>query len=124
MKKLLPFLFMMPAISFAQQADTGTNPESEKMLSKKGFPILPEAGDFGIGFDAVPFLEYAGNLFNGDTDNSVQADFQNTAQQLVGKYFLDENIWGILAVSENGPSEPSLTSSGAKVSLTVGLCPA
>jgi hypothetical protein len=29
-----------------------------------------------------------------------------------------------LVVSEVGPSEPSLTSSGAKVSLTVGLCPA
>jgi hypothetical protein len=32
-------------------------------VSKKGYPLLPKGGDFGLGFDAVPFFEYAGNFF-------------------------------------------------------------
>ncbi|TRX53075.1 hypothetical protein FNH22_21440 [Fulvivirga sp. M361] len=91
MKRLLVFLFIIPIIGFAQQTDVGTSTGGSGMLSKKGFPILPQAGDFGIGFDAVPFLEYAGNIFNGSNSNSVEANFQNSTQQLVGKYFLDES---------------------------------
>ncbi len=88
MKKLLLIFVLLPGLIFAQEASQ-TN--SGELLSKRGYPILPEAGDFGIGFDAVPFLEYAGNFFNGSSSNSVSADFQNSAQQLVGKYFLDAN---------------------------------
>lgn len=31
---------------------------------------LPEAGDWAIGFDAKPILNYVGNMFNGATKNS------------------------------------------------------
>lgn len=43
------------------------------LTSKKGEAYLPEAGDFSLGFDANPFLNYAGNLFNGNTGNSIGA---------------------------------------------------
>lgn len=89
MKKLLLIIILLPGLVYAQQSEETS---SDQLLSKKGYQILPQTGDFGIGFDAVPFLQYAGNLFSGSTGtNSVNADFQNSAQQLVGKYFLNSN---------------------------------
>ncbi|MEM7106730.1 MAG: hypothetical protein AAF519_00795 [Bacteroidota bacterium] len=89
MKKILFLFVLFPGLLWAQDA---AQTQDGELLSKRGYPILPQAGDFGIGFDAVPFLEYAGNLFSGSTSrNSVSADFQNSTQQLVGKYFLDES---------------------------------
>lgn len=35
---------------------------SEPLLSKRGNNILPEKGDVGLGIDAIPFLDFAGNL--------------------------------------------------------------
>ncbi|MCB0380481.1 MAG: hypothetical protein KDD24_04440 [Flavobacteriales bacterium] len=43
------------------------------LTSKKGEAYLPEAGDWAIGIDANPFLNYAGNLFNGNTGNGIGA---------------------------------------------------
>ncbi|MEX0681041.1 MAG: hypothetical protein WD097_06630 [Balneolales bacterium] len=54
--------------------------------------VLPEAGNIGLGFDAVPFLEYLGNIFNGSTNNSVSADFPRASQQVLGKYFLTNDM--------------------------------
>lgn len=63
------------------------------LTSKKGEAYLPEAGDWAIGFDGTPFLEYGGNMFNGTQNNSVNATWvgNNPAMTLVGKYFVDEN---------------------------------
>ncbi|MGE0561568.1 MAG: hypothetical protein AB7O47_07115 [Flavobacteriales bacterium] len=61
------------------------------LTSKKGEAYLPEAGDWAIGIDANPFLNYAGNLFNGNTSNSIGAGatwfMPNT---IYGKMFKDE----------------------------------
>jgi hypothetical protein len=63
------------------------------LTSKKGEAYLPEAGDWAVGFDGTPFLNYAGNMFNGNTSNSVNATWvgNNPAMTLVGKYFKDES---------------------------------
>jgi hypothetical protein len=63
------------------------------LTSKKGEAYLPEAGDWAIGFDGTPFLDYAGNMFNGNTGNSVNATWvgNNPAMTIVGKYFKDES---------------------------------
>lgn len=50
---------------------------SQELLSKKGFPILPESKDWGLGFDATPFLKYAGNFFNHSDNNNVFTDYVN-----------------------------------------------
>lgn len=63
-----------------------------QLLSKRGLPILPEAGDWALGFNAIPFLEYAGNIFNGTNGNSVFADFPNSSQQIFVKYFLADDM--------------------------------
>lgn len=64
---------------------------AQDLTSKKGVPILPEKGDFAIGINAVPFLDYAGNLFNGNAANAAPA-FDFTASNpltIYGKYFKD-----------------------------------
>ncbi len=43
---------------------------AQEPVSKKGIPILPHKGDWGIGFDAVPIIKYAGNLFHSSDNNS------------------------------------------------------
>ena len=44
---------------------------AQDLTSKKGEPILPEAGDWAIGIDATPFLNYAGNFFGKTTNNNA-----------------------------------------------------
>lgn len=50
------------------QAQNDTSEDEEKNSSKQ---YLPERGDTGIGFDATPFLNYLGNMFNETADNSL-----------------------------------------------------
>ncbi|MCX6244791.1 MAG: hypothetical protein NTU98_08805 [Bacteroidetes bacterium] len=44
---------------------------AQDLTSKKGFPILPEKGDYSISIDAVPFFVYFGNMMNGTQDNAA-----------------------------------------------------
>lgn len=60
------------------------------LTSKKGEAILPEAGDWALGFDANPFISYFGNLANANTNNSMNAAWQTNDASIVGKYFKDE----------------------------------
>jgi len=79
MKKTL----IMVAVAFV-----GTNVFAQDLTSKKGEPILPEAGDWAIGIDANPFLNYAGNFFGKTTSNSAPSfNFLNGVQVITGKYF-------------------------------------
>jgi hypothetical protein len=64
------------------------------LTSKKGEAYLPEAGDFALGFDANPFLNYAGNLFNGAAGNNIGAGATwfggAPGMAIYGKMFKDE----------------------------------
>ena len=40
---------------------------AQDLTSKKGLPILPEKGDYSLSIDAVPFLQYIGNMFHGNS---------------------------------------------------------
>lgn len=62
------------------------------LTSKKGEAYLPEAGDWALGFDGTPFLNYVGNWANGTSNNSVNATWVgNTPMMTVyGKMFKDE----------------------------------
>lgn len=66
---------------------------AQDLTSKKGEPILPEAGDWGLGIDATPFLNYAGNFF-GKTgpNNAPNFNFLTGNNTIVGKYFADANL--------------------------------
>lgn len=83
-KVLLVAALLTAGMTFAQ----------EEFTSKKGVPILPEAGDYALGFDATNFLNYGGNLMNGNTGNSfnnlgLQPTYGNLT--IYGKYFKDAN---------------------------------
>lgn len=63
------------------------------LTSKKGEAYLPEAGDWSIGIDANPILNYAGNLFSGSTATNTigaGATWHNPNMAIYGKYFKDE----------------------------------
>lgn len=81
-KVLLIAAIFTAGVTFAQ----------DQMTSKKGTPILPEAGDYAIGFDAGALTNYAGNLFNGAAGNNINngLNLQN-ANTIYGKYFVDAN---------------------------------
>src|SRR3972149_5529183 len=84
MKKKVLFvasLFLATAI-FAQDG----------LTSKKGEAYLPEAGEWALGFDGTPFLNYAGNWFNGTSNNSVSPTWVGNlpTQTIYAKMFKDE----------------------------------
>jgi len=83
-KVLLVAALFVGATTFAQDG----------LTSKKGEAILPEAGDWAIGFDAAPLLNYAGNFFGKTAANntdSVNWLGSNKGLALQGKYFKDES---------------------------------
>lgn len=63
---------------------------AQDLTSKKGEPILPEAGDWAVSIDATPFLNYLGNFF-GKTAANVAPTWNNYSlnQSITGKYFVD-----------------------------------
>jgi len=78
MKKLFVVLFVMAtgvlSVS-AQDAATASGP----ITSKRGYQILPEAGDWSISFDAIPVLNYVGNAMSfGGTTISSAFPYSNT----------------------------------------------
>jgi len=88
MKKvfLLFSVFAIAASSFAQDV----------MKSKKGFVILPQAGDIALGFDAVPVLDFALNasdiMSNAGTGAQHPGFVEGFNNVIVGKYFLKDNM--------------------------------
>lgn len=83
MKKILFSLLL----SFAVLVAFAQNSGDSVLRSKKGIPILPQAGDFAIGVDAIPFLDYAGNIFNNTSSNSLDV----YDQTIYARYFLTDN---------------------------------
>ena len=57
-------------------------------VNKRGIALLPEAGEFAIGFDANPFLSYLGGFLGG---NSGSFGLEGFNQTIYGKYFLEYN---------------------------------
>jgi hypothetical protein len=75
--------------------------EQEEQKTTQGSEYFPKAGDFGIGFDATPFLNYLGNAFNGTEDNSLILN-DNT---LYFRYFLSDNSAARVALKINSTKE-------------------
>lgn len=62
---------------------------AQPLTTKNGSYILPQAGDWSIGADASPFLEFVGNMFNGTLEqSSPNWDFVSSGPELTlfGKY--------------------------------------
>lgn len=96
-KVLIVAALISSMLTYAQ--DSGG--EGEELKTKKGRPILPKGGDIALGWDFGPFFDLAFNSLryvsimgnsaaaqNGQTNNTLQYT-NNNANQIVGKYFLD-----------------------------------
>src|SRR5688572_19210726 len=79
MKKTILLLAMVIAGSSA----------NAQLVSKKGEPILPQAGDWALGIEANPFLDYLGNMFGKSSNNNSPSNTYLGRQSIVGKYFVD-----------------------------------
>jgi hypothetical protein len=93
MKKILASVFVCAlALGLAQAQDAN---QPAVLKSKRGYNILPEAGEWGLGVSADPFFRYLGNVLNGNTFNS-EPSFSFTSNPsnniaLFGKYVVDAN---------------------------------
>jgi hypothetical protein len=64
---------------------------AQDLTSKKGETILPEAGDWAISFDAVPFLNYFGQMLSNAGASSPAVGYTNGYPWAIkGKMFKDE----------------------------------
>lgn len=62
MKKLVLIFLAICSFSFITYGQFDTEATGEILVSKNGHNILPEKGDIGLAIDAVPFLDFIGNL--------------------------------------------------------------
>lgn len=85
MKKTIITLFA--AVCCVAAVSAQNSDRANGTLTKKGYNILPAAGDFAIGIEASPILEYGIGLFSG----ANAPDFQGYNGNLYGKYFLEDN---------------------------------
>jgi len=122
MKKLF-LAFSLLAATFVANAQnqTQTTPTqaTTPILSKKGYAILPEAGDWGLSFSASPLINYFGNAFHGTgaytlpSNTSYTTPYPNIAQPITaitGKYFLDANtaVRALLGVNMTSSTQKAL----------------
>ena len=99
-----------------------TTAYAQDLTSKKGEPYLPEEGDWAIGFNADPFITYAGNLFNGGTNTSPGITDPMGNLVITGKMFKDattayrvmlrigmgSSTWNNF-VMQDGQTDPNIT---------------
>jgi hypothetical protein len=72
----------------------GSTAFAQKMESKNGEAYLPQSGDWAIGIDATPFLNYVGNLIGGGqgNNNAPTWNYLTTNQTITGKYFVEDDM--------------------------------
>lgn len=95
MKKLI--LIASFAVAGLVQVNAQEKPKTTgSFISKNGHEVLPQAGEWAIGFSASSFLNYTGNLLNGTTNNSA-AVFSNANTPTISTL---GNLGGISAMGK------------------------
>ena len=61
------------------------------LTSKSGKPILPEKNDLALTIDAVPFINFTGNLFNGSSNIAPEFLFAQRHPLTFSGLYLKEN---------------------------------
>ncbi|MBA2611770.1 MAG: hypothetical protein H0U95_07365 [Bacteroidetes bacterium] len=89
-KVLIVTTLLSSMLTYAQESSSG---DDQVLKNKKGFEILPKAGDIGIGFNTIPILDMFLGTLNRATpfagSGNVVSYVQASNNQIVGKYFLD-----------------------------------
>jgi hypothetical protein len=63
--------------------------QTTEVKNDRGQIVTPEAGDWALGMNGAPILNYVGNMFNGNTSNSVATNSFVSGNAIYGKYFTD-----------------------------------
>jgi hypothetical protein len=88
MKKIIISLGLCLCAGFTAMAQSDT--ADQAFVNKRGISLLPKAGDFALGVDATPFLDYVGNFFSLSGGNSLSG-FNGVNNTIYGKYFLEDD---------------------------------
>jgi len=72
-------------------AGTAISQDDSVYTNKNGEAMLPASGDWAIGFDAAPFLNYAGNLLNSNATSPTADWIDVNTMDITGKMFVDAN---------------------------------
>ncbi len=67
---------------------------AQKLENKNGEAYLPAAGDWAIGIDATPFLNYFGKFIGGGQADTAAPmwNYLTTNQTITGKYFVEDDM--------------------------------
>jgi len=88
--KKISLIVILSFFAFA----TTVSAQDDPLKGKKGQPILPEASDIGLGVNMIPLLNWFGNSFNNNSNNTyagVNKFFSNFGTSVImGKYMLTE----------------------------------
>ena len=117
MKKIITSLMAL-SLMFSASAQDG-----EVLKNKNGTAILPIAGDWGLGFNASPALNYVGNLLGSSGMNSISSVWDNSFNAISGKYFKDANTAyrGQLRIGFSSAKDDSLTTTSNAIVLAAGI---
>jgi len=89
MKKIIVLVSVCLCFGFSAAAqEDETKSGDPALVNKRGIDLLPQWGDFAIGVDATPFLDYLGNFLN--IRGNQAPNFNGVNQTIYGKYFLSE----------------------------------
>jgi len=126
MKKIILTAAAVFAFSFANAQD---------LTSKKGEPYLPEAGDWGISFNADNLFNYVGNAFNGNGGNNINGTApgstdavlnSNSSGSFTGKKFktanqADRYTVGFQLMNNSVTNGSGVKTVGTKLNLEAGI---
>lgn len=65
------FNLLIAILLIGSQGISAQDNAAISLKNKKGAEVLPQVGDWSFGIAANPFLQYAGNLLNGNTYNNT-----------------------------------------------------
>ena len=89
MKKVIFLFSLCLCVGFSAMAQDVDEEYNAAYANKRGVYLLPQAGDFALGVDATPLLEFVGNIFTSAKNNAP--NFNGVDQTIYGKYFLKDN---------------------------------
>lgn len=89
-KALLSFILCAGVLGAAMAQGDGITTKRDK---GKGYTILPEAGDWGIGFDASPFFKPFFNMFNNTVNQDVPKLGWGQPMKIYGHMVVDDETY-------------------------------
>lgn len=82
--------FSLLAVALIGTASVFAQDDAAKTVKDKG-PMLPEAGDIGVGFDVMPFVNFMFSSIGNTPITPAFAGYASGQNAIWGKYFLDES---------------------------------